>query len=217
MVDAAADTGPHSGWWHCAALSPTGALSWYAVVDGGLHPDGERVELPDDEATRIVGERAVCTAHFTDGSVDALLHVGGVSPDAPPLWFADLPEAGGTPPGANLVAFSGHGIEPGRLLDRAELRSVGISSADQLAALRWYPQTGEIDQVYVQPARRREGIASVLLVAGGTLNRARGLPRFWSDGQRTALGDRLRNTPRFERFGADLTHLAPPMTPFDQR
>ena len=45
-----------------------------------------------------------------------------------------------------------------------------------------------------------------------------GTRRLWADGQRTADGDRLRNAnPDWAPRAADLTHLAPPMTPFDQR
>jgi hypothetical protein len=63
--------------------------------------------------------------------------------------------------------------------------------------VRWYQGTGEVDQVYVAPTQRRQGIGS--------------------DGQRTALGDRWRSTSDWAHRTAPLNHLAPPMTPLDQR
>src|SRR5437762_10367 len=62
-----------------------------------------------------------------------------LAPDAPPLWFAEIRESTGRPPAANLVAFTGHGIADGRLLDEAALRDVDVGSHDQIAAVRWYP------------------------------------------------------------------------------
>jgi hypothetical protein len=54
------------------------------------------------------------------------------------------------------------------------------------------------------------------MAACGTLNVVRGLPRVWGDGQRTALGDRFVKASPWSDRGADLTHLAPPMTPIEK-
>jgi GNAT superfamily N-acetyltransferase len=83
--------------------------------------------------------------------------------------------------------------------------------------VRWYQGTGEVDQVYVAPTQRRQGIGSAIIMAAGTLAVARDWPRLWGDGQRTALGDRWRSTSDWAHRTAPLNHLAPPMTPLDQR
>jgi GNAT superfamily N-acetyltransferase len=81
--------------------------------------------------------------------------------------------------------------------------------------VRWYPATGEVDQIYVQPAWRRRSIATGLIVAAGALSAARDWPRPWGDGQRTQLGEELRNAADWKHRAAELTHIAPPMTPVE--
>ena len=205
-------------FWRCRAIRPDGTPLWVAAVWSGEHPDGELVDLPEQEATEVVGDDVYCRAGFdAEGEVTSLVATALAAPKAPPLWFADLPEPTAAPPTHSLVAFSGHGVEACSLVSRAALSEVPVTSADQVAAFRWYPATGEADQLYVQPAWRRRSVASALLAVAGLLNVTRGGPRLWTDGQRTAMGDRLRNASPLADWAADLTHLAPPMTPFDER
>ena len=205
--------------WRCRALRPDGTPAWVAAVWSGEHDDGEWVDLPEPEATKAVGDDVYVIAGLdAEGEVTSLVATPLAAPKAPPLWFADLPEPTNAPPAHSLVAFTGHGVEAGSLVSRSALSDVQITSADQVGAVRWYPATGELDQAYVQPAWRRQSIATALVTVAGLLNVTRGQPRLWSDGQRTAMGDRLRGaTPFFAAWSDDLTHLAPPMTPFDER
>jgi hypothetical protein len=206
------------GWWHCLALGSDGNPVWLAVLPATHeHGDGVRLELPESEATAALDPQVMCVARYVDGEVSELSVSADVAPKAPPLWFADLPEPTATPPTATIIAFTGHGIAAGTLIDRSGLRELGITSEDQLGALRWYPNTGEIDQIYVAPAWRRRNIATATLVAAGTLSVARHGSRLWADGQRTAMGERLRNADTWTHRAADLTHIHPPMTPFDER
>lgn len=205
------------GWWKCRALDDASELIWLAHVRGGLHADDVYVDLPEAEASALVGDDAVCVAHYADGSVSRLQVTSTGAPKAPPLWFAEIDQREAVPRAAVLMAFSGHGVAPGALLSAAELREVDVAGDDQLAAVRWYRSTGEVDQVYVSPTRRREGIGSAIIMAAGTLAVARGWSRLWGDGQRTALGDRWRSTSDWAHRTAPLSHLAPPMTPDDQR
>jgi len=200
------------GLWACAGLNPDGAWAWFAVVLSARHADGLLVERPEADAWTEVADDPHWVAHLDAGVVTTLRRSPNLAPDAPPLWFIEIAESS-TPPAAHLVAFSGHGVEPGTLHTSESARVTGVTSADQLGAVRWYPATGEVDQVYVDPSRRREGIAGLTILAAATLNRSRGLPRFWGDGQRTALGDRLRDASPWRHRAAELTHLAPPMTP----
>ena len=204
-------------FWRCRAIGPDGQPLWVAAVWSGEHSDGELIDLPEPEATETVGDDVYCLAGFdTEGEVTSVVATNLAAPKAPPLWFADLPEPK-APPSHSLVAFSGHGVEAGSLVGRAALSDVPVTSADQIGAVRWYPATGELDQVYVQPSWRRRSIATALMTVAGMLNVTRGGPRLWTDGQRTAMGDRLRNASPLASWAADLTHLAPPMTPFEER
>jgi GNAT superfamily N-acetyltransferase len=205
------------GFWHCVALDDDGRPVRFVVVKSGDQPDGTRLELPEQEADAAIGPHAFCVAGFdSDGAVTRLAPTTVAAPKAPPLWLAELPEES-TPRADNLVAFVGHGVPAGSLLGPADLAEVGVTSADQVGAARWYPATGEVDQVYVQPEWRRRTIASALMAACGPLNVVRGLPRVWGDGQRTALGDRFVKASPWSDRGAELTHLAPPMTPPEKR
>lgn len=205
------------GWWKCRALGPDTEPVWLAQVGSSLHTDDVVVELPEQDATALVGEDAVCVARYSVGEVTRLEVTPRGGPKAPPLWFAELPDADAAPPAVVLIAFSGHDVPAGSLLAGAPLEAAGVVSSDQLGAVRWYPATGEVDQIYVAPNWRRRSIGSALIAAGATLSVARGWPRLWGDGQRTALGDRWRSASPWAHRAAPLTHLAPPMTPFDQR
>lgn len=206
------------GVWRCRAIGPDGNPAWLAAVWSTMHGDGEQVDLTETEATKAVGDDAICLVRFdADGEVTSLVATALAAPKAPTLWFADLPEPQAKPPATSLVAFTGHDVTDGRLVGRDSLSDLPVASGDQVAAVRWFPATGEVDQVYVQPAWRRRGVASALMTVCGTLNVVRGGPRIWADGQRTAMGDRLRDANPWGHWAADLTHLMPPMTPFDER
>lgn len=187
-----------------------------ARVRSDRHPDGARVDLPADQAAVQIGDDAVCFAHYGDHELVAALELApGTARKAPPLWFVEVRETSAHPPASNLIAFTGHGVAPGKLLDEVDVGSTGAASEDQLGALRWYPATGEIDQLYVAPKWRQHSIGTALVVLASMLSVARDWPRCWADGQRTVLGEKFRNGIEWGHRAADLTHIAPPMTPED--
>lgn len=201
-------------WWLCYVRGSGDIPDRLIAVESSRYPDGSLLQFTPELAAVQVGEDAVCEAVYSDSGEVAFLHVAArVAPLAPPVWFAELRESAAQPPTVSLLAFTGHGQPDGVLIGAGDASNVDVASGDQLGALRWYPATGEVDQIYVQPAWRRRGIATVLLTAGATLSVARDWPRFWSDGQRTAMGEQLRNARSWRERAADLTHLAPPMTP----
>lgn len=214
-----ADATPPQGWWYCRSVRADGSTSAFFAVRSSLHADGVQVDLPEADAAQVIGDDALSEVRLDPAGVVTLLHVTPlVAAKAPPLWFAELDQPDASPPTRHVVGFSGHGIEPGRLVDRQQLREIDVTSADQVGALQWYPATGEIVQVYVAPDWRRRHVATAVMMAGGALHLARGgAQRLWADGQRTALGDRFAKRATWEHRAAPLTHLAPPMTPFDQR
>lgn len=198
-------------WWVCRARQAD--TDRVLVVDSHHYPDGALIELPYAEALELAGPGLVSEAVVERGRVTALHVARRFAPQAPALWFTEIAQPSPTPPATNLVAFLGAGQAVGALLGPAALAATGVRSEDQIGAIRWYPGTGEVDQVYVAPAWRRHHIATSLLGAAGALIAARGWPRFWGDGQRTALGEQLRNSRSWRERTADLTHLAAPMTP----
>lgn len=206
------------GLWGCRGLRADGTAAWVAGVASGRHADGDVVELPEREARAYVGDETLALAHLDSGGTVVGIQVAAVAaPKAPALWFAELPEENASPPATNLLVFTGHDVQPGRLLDATQLRESGVRARHQLGAIRMYPGTGEVDQLYVTPQWRRRSIGTALTVAAGILNYARGWNLPWGDGQRTSDGDRLVTASFWRHRAAPLTHLMPPMTPFDER
>lgn len=201
-------------WWRCSVRGPDGWITRVVTVGSHAYPDGTHVVLDEPMAARQIGDNAAIGAVLDrDGKVIALESHGELVPKAPPMWFAETTESSAQPPAVNLIAFTGAGQAEGALFDEFDFAQLGASSADQLGAIRWLPSTGRVDQIYVQPQWRRCGISSALVGVAGILSAARGWARLWGDGQRTALGESMRQGTSWGRGMAELTHLAPPMTP----
>jgi GNAT superfamily N-acetyltransferase len=201
-------------WWYARLAARGDAPAGLISVQSDRHPDGSIVTLDPAESAAQVGDDTACVIDIGDEGLVTGVHVAPrLLEHCPPLWFHEVRESATQPPAVHLVAFTGAGQLPGSLLDASALEAVQVTSDDQLAALRWYPGSGEVDQIYVQPQWRRRGLAGVLLIAAGALSVARGWNRLWGDGQRTELGEALRNSSPWRARAADLTHLAPPMTP----
>jgi GNAT superfamily N-acetyltransferase len=200
--------------WQCVVRGDGNDLVRFVTVRSTRYPDGSRVELRPDLADAQIGDDALCDLSFDEaGRVSGIKVMSTFAPKAPEMWFGEVRESAAAPPAVSLVAFTGGGQRPHTLMDAAALRALPVRTEDQLGAVRWYPATGEIDQIYVQPAWRRRNIATALLSAAGSLSVARDWPRVWADGQRTLLGEQLRNASPWKHRGAALTHVAPPMTP----
>lgn len=202
------------GWWHCLATRDGEVVRFSIVPATAERPDATRVVLPEADADALVRDDASCTAHLEGPRVTRLELPRRSGPLTPALWFAEVPEPDSSPAATCLLAFIGHGVDVGTLVTEAP---PGVTSEHQVAAIRWYLGTGEVDQVYVAPEHRRRGIAGAMVLAAGTLSVARSGARVWGDGQRTSDGERWRNAGPWAHRARDLTHLAPPMTPFDER
>ncbi len=207
--------------------SGAGTHRWFAVVRGdgtadrivtvtnADRPRLSRYEMTWDQALAAAGDDLAVVTTMVGPRVTALA-LGPRFGDVAALWWVEVRESAARPPAVNLLAFSGHGVEPGTLLDETALSNLDIRSEDQVAALRWYPGSGEVDQLYVQPGWRRRGVSRGLIDAAAALVRARDWPRLWSGGRRTELGEAMRSTASWQDRSAPLSNLAPPMTPVRQ-
>lgn len=211
-----------SVWWWCRVLDADGTPQRLVVVSSTKHPHLAVVEVTTAQAEAEIDGCGIVEAHYRDGAVDQLIVPGWLVPKAPPLWFLELvglPSASPsstTPddPSSHLMAFPAtDGLPAHRLLAPSELGDTQLRSEDQVAAIEWNPRTGEVLQIYVDPARRRQGLATAIGLAAAVLARARNRPDVWSDGQRTELGEKWRQGGFWKDYIGEQTHVLPPMTP----
>lgn len=136
-------------------------------------------------------------------------------PGAPLLWYVEGPEPAARPAATTLVAFSDPRFAEGTLLDADRARQAGVDGGRQVAALRWWPATGLVHQIYVAPERRRRGVGDKLVRAAFGIQAARGLPPLHGDGRRTELGEQWRGGlhPAVATRMAPLSEVVPAMTP----
>lgn len=169
-------------WW--ARMDQGGRTSLVAVLSSDF-PPGTVIDLPGERRPRG-WQVAVVSDDRCPVSVEVAL------PGAPLLWYVELPEPGADRPATTLVAFSDARFADGRLLGQDDARTAGITADGQVAAIRWWPASGLVHQLYVGPAHRRRGVAHKLARAAFGLQAARGLPALHGDGRRTDLGERWR-------------------------
>lgn len=133
------------------------------------------------------------------------------------LWYVEVPEPDADPPAVSLIAYDTEQVAAGSVIDNDTFEPLDVRNDDQVGAVRWFPGTGQVDQIYVAPRRRRQGIATTLLYAASAHLVASGSPqRLWSAGDRTDLGEALaRGLPHPQRVQARRS-VAAPMTPADQ-
>jgi GNAT superfamily N-acetyltransferase len=155
------------------------------VVLSAEFPPSTVVDLPGDR--RPSGWQVAVRTDVGGPGVHA---VAVALPDAPLLWYVELPEPG---TGATtLVAFSDARYAEGAVLDADTARLAGVAGDQQVAALRWWPGTGLTHQLYVAAEHRRRGVGRKLVQAAFGIQAARGLPALHGDGRRTELGEQWR-------------------------
>lgn len=190
---------------------------WFGVARSADGTDPPVQELAEADAHLALGDAWLCLAHLgPDGSPERLEAREDLYPRAPEMWLVVVREPG-PPAVTHLVAFTGHGVPEGSVLDPDRAAELGVRSDDQVGAVRCYFETGEVDQVYVAPAWRRKQVATALVGAASVYNMVHDRPQTWGDGQRTALGEKWVQSLESRSRVADQTHLAPPMTPMDER
>ncbi|MGY1814761.1 hypothetical protein [Blastococcus sp. SYSU D00820] len=204
---------PRLGWW--ARLPDEGEpgapaqLTWIGVL-GAAFPPGSVVDLP--AGSRPPEGQVVVR---TDAAGAAVSRVQVALPDAPLLWYVELPEPAAAPPATTLLAFSDARFPEGTVLTADRARAAGVAGDQQVAALRWWTGSGLVHQVYVGPRFRRRGVGFKLASVGYALQSVRGLPPLHGDGRRTDDGEAwVRALPEYTAPRiAPRTQALPSMTP----
>jgi GNAT superfamily N-acetyltransferase len=197
-------------WWARAHHTGGGGrLTLFAVLSAEF-PAGTTVDLPD---TRRPARWQVAVRLDADGQRVHAVEVN--EPDVPLLWYVEVPDPTADPAATSLVAFSDSRQREGRLLTADEARDAGVSAAQQVAAVRWWPTTGLVHQLYVGAQHRGHGLARKVVQAAYALQACRGLPELHGDGRRTDLGEQWRRSlpDAISDRMASLSQVMPPMTP----
>ncbi|HEX4580013.1 MAG TPA: GNAT family N-acetyltransferase [Candidatus Dormibacteraeota bacterium] len=199
-------------WYARRAGDRTGALDAYVTAD---FPDGTLVDADELSGRNFDDLPALWHAQY-EVATGRLQQVNVVTP-ANRLWYVETPEPDAEPPAVTLVAFDTNHFPAGRLIDHRMFVPLPIRSDEQVGAIRWWPGTGQIHQVYVQPGRRRQGIATTMVYAASAHLIASGSPnRIWASGDRTDLGEALAaGLPHPQRVRTRRRSL-PPMTPAEE-
>ena len=175
------------------------------MADGTVQNGGTE---PDYEAAWQVTEAPGALARVSVGSY--------LLPNPPALWYVWVDEPKTKPAGTNLVAFGGDRFEPGTIVNRYTFATAGVPNGEQAGAVRWYPGDGQVHQVYVSPAWRRQFVASTMLYVADAFHQANGWEgRLHGDGRRTALGQMLAAGLRHPNRARELTEEMPPMDEAD--
>lgn len=180
-------------WWvRSLRQDPAGDASTVVVhgVATDERPDGAVVDVGGLPAGAAVaaGRVARITVHAGTQRLLAVEVLGAHAAAAPRLVLVERASADGGRPAAELAAFRHEHVAAraaalrayvaaGAVVTAADAARLGLRPADRVGALRWCPASGRVLDVDVAPARRRDGVAVLLLLAAQGAAAARGWPR----------------------------------------
>jgi hypothetical protein len=194
-------------WYERTGEFPNGRWHVQCLVDE-THPDGQVVDNPGDtsELFRLWTVTATADDH-------PLLWVNPLSvPDAAASWFVVLEDRNANEPTASLVAFTTDHLPLGTVISDPEFFHLPVPNNEQVAAVRWWTQSGAVDQVYVAEHRRGSDQARAIVYAASAYHQHRGWPgRIHIDGRRTAAGQQALSARRHPTRVAPLEKLLAPM------
>lgn len=202
-------------------VPPAGTPTWYerqealpgkrwrvrALVDDA-HADGEVVEDAGDTSEMF---ELWSTTVDDDGHV--VISVNPLAnPETVSCWFVILEDRRAAEPTATLVAFATDHVPVGTVITDPEFFHLPVANRDQVAAVRWWTQTGAVDQIYVAEKWRGRDQARELIYHASAYHQHRGWPgRLHIDGRRTAMGQQALGARRHPTRIAPLEKLLAPL------
>jgi GNAT superfamily N-acetyltransferase len=198
-------TGPRNVWY--LREGRIGERWQVAAHVGNTHPDGAIA----DQAS---GDPLLWRTMPSDGALLKVELAPDSVPGMPDLWFVHVDEPRATPRATNLVAFASDDFEPGAIVSKYAFATAGVHNDRQAGAVRWYPSSAIVHQIFVSPDWRRRSVGTVLLYTADAFHQANGWQgHLHSDGRRTDLGQQFIAGVRHPQRFAPLTETMPPMDP----
>jgi ribosomal protein S18 acetylase RimI-like enzyme len=199
--------------WYVRERRDDSELLAVRAYTSDAHPDGSVI----DASSADVGDIAASLKAFEIGagperSIARLTLEPWIAPGAPEVWFCCVDEPRAPRSAANLVAFANDRLPAGTIVSSMQFPTLGVSSAEQAGAIRWYHDGATIHQIYVAENYRRMHLGTVLIYGAEALHQANGWPGFLrGDGRRTDLGSRFAAGLRHPQRVAPLTEIMPGM------
>jgi len=112
-------------------------------------------------------------------------------PGATPLWFVQVPCGEDARPQMSLAAFASNHFAAGTIVTNDTFFSTPAHSSEQVGAVRWWAESGLVDQIFVREDLRHHLVAMTLMFTADALHHHHGWPgQIHVGGNRTDLGQR---------------------------
>jgi GNAT superfamily N-acetyltransferase len=197
--------------WYVRGTRLDNGLHEVTAFVGAEHDDGTVVDVDIDD---LVGHPHLWRAAAGERGVITVTLSASAAIGSPDLWFVNVNEPRSSPAATNLVAFASDHVTAGTIIDKFAFASLGVDNNDQAGAIRWYPGTGVIHQIFVAEKWRRQQVGTALLYTASAFHQANGWPgHLRADGRRTELGQRLAAALKHPSRVAPLSETMPPMDP----
>ena len=152
------------------------------------HPDGTVIG-PGASEDAYPSDAMVASVDLDAQNRTRVLLSDWALPGAPELWFVFVPSTEMARPLVNLVAYSTGHFADGTIISDASFFTLRVRSSEQVGAVRWWADTGLIDQIFVAEEHRRSHVAMKLLYSAEGVHQHHGWPRhIHVGGKRTDLG-----------------------------
>jgi GNAT superfamily N-acetyltransferase len=167
---------------------------WWARIDRGTDPaehslvvvasdrfrGGTAVDLPGARGRRPAGWLVDVRYRSADGTV-VRIDLPGEPGGQAGLWFTEVHHAGAAVPAVSLHAWTGGAGAAGEMLPPGAARP----GTEHVGVLRWWPRSGLVDTVRVEPGSRGRGVGRALVAAAEGLRLVRGWAPLRADGRLT--------------------------------
>lgn len=181
---------------------------------GDEYPDGTVVD-PDDLTVELPLDRLLCSADLDEQHrVRVVVPTGRVG-DAPDLWFVEIPGDEPDRRSHTLVAFATPHLPDGTIVSNAAFFSMPVRSSEQAGALKWWPDDGLIEQLFVAPEFRGSQVSLKLAYTVNGFHRLHGWGgRIHVGGRRTDMGERAIKGHHPQRIAprSEVSVLVDPVT-----
>jgi GNAT superfamily N-acetyltransferase len=177
-------------------------------VIGVEHPYRQVIDVAEVPPGATILYRA---EYRPDGEMTGVVVEPEFAAGAAELWYSEVPEPDADPPATNLLAFATLEWPDGTIVEPKDRSGTDLRA--QVAALRWWTDTGQVHQIFVIPHMRRRGVGTKLVLAGAALTVGRRWPSLWSSGDLTDLGNSWISASVWAPRVAPRKSVAPPMTP----